>query len=92
MVNFIISNMMWIWLAIMIVCLVIEFFTFSLTTIWAAIAAFPMIFISKTKLPIQYQILIFAVLTVVLILVTRPFAVKKLKIGKNKTNEDKIIV
>ena len=47
----------------------------------------PFIFISKTPLPFRWQLLIFALLTVALIVFTRPFAVKKLKIGKeNNTN------
>ena len=62
-----------------------------LTTIWGAISSIPMIFIAKTTLPVQWQILIFAVLTVVLILFTRPFAIKKLKNGKEKTNVNTMV-
>ena len=81
----------WIWIGILVVCCLIEALTFGLTTIWAAIASIPLIFLAKTGLPVRWQILIFIVLTAALIVFTRPFAVKKLKIGKNKTNIDSII-
>lgn len=57
-----------------------------MTTIWAAIASLPLIFISRTGLPFKWQLLIFVLLTLILLIFTRPFAVKKLKLGKNKTN------
>ena len=86
------TNIMpWIWLGILILSCIVEAITFSLTSIWAAIAALPLIFISKTPLDIKWQLLIFVVLTTVLVIFTRPFAVKKLKIGKSKTNVDSII-
>lgn len=86
MYDFIMSNLMWFWLAIMIVCIVIEAITFNLTTVWAAIAAFVMIFLSKTGIDFKWQLLIFLALTIVLIVFTRPFVMKKLKLGKNVTN------
>lgn len=86
MTNFIISNLPWFWLIMLIVFVVIETFTMSLTTIWAAIASLPLIFIAKTGLPFKWQLLIFVLLTLALVIFTRPFAVKKLKIGKDKTN------
>lgn len=55
----------------------------SLTTIWAAIAAVPFIFVAKTPLPFRWQLLLFVAITVALIVFTRPFAVRKLNIGKS---------
>lgn len=81
----------WFWFAILVVCIIIEAFTLSLTTIWSAIAAIPLIFIAKTNLDFKWQLLIFALLTVALIVFTRPFAIKKLKIGKSKTNINTMI-
>ena len=57
-----------------------------LATIWAAISAFFMIFISRTSIPFKWQLLIFLAITIILIIFTRPFAVKKLKLGKDKMN------
>lgn len=87
MIAFFISNLPWFWLALLVMCLIIEGITMSLTTIWAAIAAVPFIFIAKTPLPFRWQLLLFVIITVILIVFTRPFAVKKLNIGKsNNTN------
>ena len=86
MTNFILSNLPWFWLIMLVVFVVIEAFTMSLTTIWAALSSLPLIFIAKTGLPFKWQLLIFVLLTLLLIIFTRPFAVKKLKLGKDKTN------
>ena len=86
MTNFILPLLPWIWLTLLVIFVVIEAFTMSLTTIWPAIASLPLIFIAKTGLPFKWQLLIFVLLTLVLVIFTRPFAVKKLKIGKDKTN------
>lgn len=80
------NNLMWFWLGVMLLCIVIEAATFALTTVWGAISAFVMIFVSRTNMPLKWQLILFLVLTIVLVLTTRPFAVKKLKLGKDKTN------
>lgn len=80
------NNLMWFWLGVMLLCVVIEAVTFALTTVWGAISAFVMIFVSRTNMPLKWQLILFLVLTIVLVLTTRPFAVKKLKLGKDKTN------
>lgn len=84
--NLILSNLPWFWLSVMILCLVFEAVTFSLTTIWAVLAAFPMIFISRAPVPFRWQFLIFFLVTILLLVFTRPFAVKKLKLGRVSTN------
>lgn len=72
----------------MIIFIFIEAFTFSLTTIWAALSSLVMIFLSITKLNFKWQILIFAFLTILFLIFTRPFMLKKLKIknGQNTVN------
>ena len=77
---------MWFWLAVMVLCLVVEAASFALTTVWGAISALVMIFLSRTNMPLRWQLILFLVLTIALVLITRPFAMKKLKLGKNTTN------
>ncbi|GEM_PF-3722480 len=74
---FFMNNLMWFWLAIMVVCIVIEAVTFALATVWGAISALVMIFVSRTNMPLKWQLVLFLVLTIVLVLTTRPFAMKK---------------
>ncbi len=83
---FFMNNLMWFWLAVMVVCIVVEAATFALTTVWGAISALVMIFVSKTNMSLKWQLVLFLVMTIVLVLTTRPFAVKKLKLGKDKMN------
>ena len=73
--------MPWVWVGLLVLLIVIEACTFGLTTIWAAAACIPMVFLSRTGLALQWQFLIFIFLTAVLVFFTRPFAVKYLKIG-----------
>ena len=91
MLNFLNSFGSWIWLGLLVSFIIIEACTMSLTTIWAAIASLPMIFIARAGCPLQWQLLIFVVLTLVLILFTRPLVMKKLKLDKNKTNVNSLI-
>lgn len=84
--NLILSHMPWFWLFVMILCIIIEAVTFSLTTVWAAITSLLMIFLCKTGLPFRGQLLIFFLISIILMVFTRPFAVKKLKLGKVTTN------
>ena len=84
--NLIISHFPWFWLGVLVLALIFEALTFSLTTIWAAISAFLMIFLSRTGLPLRWQLLIFFLVAILLMVFTRPFAVKKLKLGRIATN------
>lgn len=86
MIDFILSNLSWFWISVLAASLIAEACSLSLTTIWCAISSVPMIFIARTSLPFKWQLLIFAALSFALIVLTRPFAVKKLHLGKNRTN------
>ena len=81
----------WFWLAICVICIVIEVSTLSLTTIWFASGAFAMVFISMIAMPFQIQILIFTIISVLLLIFTRPIALKKLAVKRAATNSDSII-
>lgn len=81
MSSFIINVMPWIWVGLLVVMIVIEACTMGLTTIWAAAACIPMVFVTRTGLALQWQFLIFIFITAILVFFTRPFAVKYLKIG-----------
>jgi membrane protein implicated in regulation of membrane protease activity len=80
----------WFWVALTIFFAVIEVFTLGLTTIWFALGAFIMIFLSFLPIPLVYQVMIFLAVSAVLLFFTRPVAVKKLKIGREKTNVESL--
>jgi len=81
----------WIWVALVIIFALIEIFTLGLTTVWFAIAALVMVFLSFIQIPLTGQILIFLAISGALLFFTRPLAVKKFKIGQEKTNVDSLI-
>ena len=81
----------WIWVSLVVVFAIIEICTFGLTTVWFAIAALIMVFLSFFNISLPIQILIFLVISALLLIFTRPLAVKKLKMGKEKTNVDSLV-
>ncbi|MDR2515780.1 MAG: NfeD family protein [Spirochaetaceae bacterium] len=81
----------WIWAVLVIIFALVEVFTFGLTTVWFALAALVMVFLSFLNISFPAQILIFLVLSAGFLIITRPLAVKKFKTGREKTNVDSLI-
>ncbi len=79
-----------IWLVIAVVCLIIEGETLGLTIIWFAGGAL-VAMISSFFSGFAFQFVIFLVVSLVLLIFTRPIFVGKLGLGKKKTNIDSII-
>jgi membrane protein implicated in regulation of membrane protease activity len=85
----------WLYLGLAVVFSGVELASgFSLTTIWFALAALATSLLSALTgvLPvgIRWKLLlaVFLVISVLLLVFTRPFAVKKLRVGHIKTNVD----
>ena len=78
-------------MALVIIFSLIEIFTLGLTTVWFAIAALVMVFLSFLKISLPVQVLIFLVISAVLLVFTRPLAIKKFKMGREKTNVDSLV-
>ena len=85
------NNLPWFWVAITVICVVIETMTLALTTIWFAISAFVMVFLAFTPIPFPIQIFIFVVIAMVLLIFTRPVVQKKLTKKKIATNYERVI-
>ncbi|GMO44100.1 MAG: NfeD family protein [Termitinemataceae bacterium] len=80
------------WLALTVLFSIIELLTsFTLTTIWSAIAAAIMVLLSNAPIPHVVQFAIFLAISIVLLIFTRPLVIKKLNIGKVKTNVDSLV-
>lgn len=80
-----------IWLGLVILLLAIEIATMGLTTIWfagGAMAAFISTFYGASA---ATQRTIFVVLSLVLLVITRPIAVKYMKSSPPRTNADSLI-
>lgn len=79
------------WLIVVAVALVIEIFTMGLTTIWFGLGAVAAAITAAIGGPLWLQIVLFSVVSVVIMLLVRPFAMKVMKKGETKTNVDSLI-
>lgn len=85
------SYMTVFWLVLLILLLGIEIVTVGLTSIWGVGGAFVAMLLSIMKMPVGMQIIAFLVVTVVLLIFTRPFAMRFINTEKEKTNYESII-
>ncbi|WP_047834383.1 membrane protein, partial [Robinsoniella sp. RHS] len=74
------------WLVLFILLIVIELATMGLTTIWFAGGSVAGFIVSVLDGNILLQILAFVIVSVVLLIFTRPFAVRYVNKNRTKTN------
>ncbi|MGP1455021.1 MAG: NfeD family protein [Treponema sp.] len=79
------------WLAAAVLFSIIEALTFGLWTIWFALSAVVMIFVSLLPVSVGGQCVSFALLSLVLLLVTKPLVHKKLQAHKERTNAASLV-
>ena len=80
------ENIALIWLGLFIILIVIELFTVGLTTIWFAGGALTAMIAGIFGADILAQILIFLAVSCVLLIFTRPWAMKHLNQKRVRTN------
>jgi len=80
-----------VWLALLIIFLVIEIATVGLTSIWLAGGALAGLLIDMAGLGLPWQIAAAIIVTAVLLIFTRPFAVKHINRNHERTNYEGII-
>lgn len=74
------------WLIILVACIVIEILTLGLTTIWFAVGALVAFVATLLSAPMWLQIVLFVVASALMLIFTRPWAVKFINTGAEKTN------
>ena len=79
------------WLAVFVMLIVIELATMGLTTIWFAGGAVAGFIASMLGANVVIQAVVFFVVSIVLLIFTRPFAVRYINSNKTKTNIDGLI-
>lgn len=85
------SEMMLLWIGIIILTIVIEAATMGLTTIWFAGGAFVAMIAQMLNAGIYLQVVLFLGISLILLYFTRPVAVKYFNKGRVKTNLDSLI-
>ena len=73
------------WLVLVAIMLVIEIFTLGLTTIWFSLGGVAAAIAAGLNSPLWLQIVLFAGVSVVVMVLVRPFAVKVLDKNRVKT-------
>ena len=84
-------NEVTIWLAVLVVCVGIEIATMGLTTIWFAGGALVSAILAALNAPLWLQIVAFFVVSLILLYLTRPVAVKYFNKDRVKTNVESLI-
>lgn len=80
-----------VWLGIMIVAILIEIATMGLTTIWFAGGALIAVIAAAIHLPLAVQIVLFIIVSMVLLVFTRPVAVKYFNKDRVRTNVEGLV-
>jgi len=86
-----IMNWILIWVVLLLLFVVIEVATMGLTTLWFAGGALVAAVLAALNLPSYVQIAAFIVVSLVLILFTRPIAVRYFNGDRVKTNVESIV-
>lgn len=79
----------WVWLVVFIVMSVIELATMGLVTVWFAGGALAALLASIINLNIYVQVAVFLIVTIVLLLFTRPYVEKHLQ-KHERTNVESV--
>jgi membrane protein implicated in regulation of membrane protease activity len=80
-----------LWLVIFLLLLIIEIFTLGLTTIWFAGGALITFIAALLHANYVVQIILFLVVSLILLFVTRPVAVKYFNKHREKTNIEEVV-
>lgn len=80
-----------LWLILLVVLLIIEIATVGLFTIWFAAGALAAGIVSWFSASVPLQIVVFFVVSAIMLVFTRPFAVKYINKDRVKTNVDSMI-
>lgn len=80
-----------IWLAAVIVFMVLEAITYQMVSVWFIIGAVGGLITAMCGADFWIQMVVFLALSLILLVCFRPFAVKKLKTTKLKTNAESAI-
>ena len=79
------------WLILFVVLLIIEIFTMGLTTVWFAGGALIAFILAFAGAGLPVQIVMFLLVSILLLVLTRPIAIQFFNKERQKTNVDRLI-
>lgn len=80
-----------VWMVLLVVLLATEAMTLGLTTIWFAVGSFVAFILALNGAELLTQIMVFCIVSVVLLIFTRPAAARWLNRGRVQTNAGSLI-
>jgi membrane protein implicated in regulation of membrane protease activity len=83
--------LVWIWLAVFILSIVLEAATVDFVAIWFSIAALPSFIMALLNISFEIQLTFFVLVSILLLVFTRPYMVKYFKTNRVKTNAQTVI-
>jgi len=90
MLEWIVSNMVLIWIICAVVFIIIEGIVSGLVTIWFTIGGGVAAALAAGGVPIPIQVIVFFVVSLVLLIFTRPILSKRLKVGREKNYTEQL--
>lgn len=85
------GEMVVVWLVILILAIFIEVFTMGLSSIWFAGGALVAVIAAAISLPVWLQIILFIVVSILMLVFTRPVAVKYFNKDRIRTNVESMV-
>ena len=83
-------DMLWVWIAVIVFSVLIEASSIiQLVSIWAALGGIAALILELCGVDITIQIIVFFVVTILLIILTRPLAKRMTRFKKTATNADR---
>lgn len=79
------------WLILFVILLVIEILTMGLTTVWFAGGALVAFLLAFVGFGLPVQIIVFLLVSIVLLILTRPIAIRFFNQERQKTNAESLI-
>ena len=80
-----------LWATIFLGCIIVEISTTDLTCIWFCVSSLVALFLAVFNVNIYIQLIVFASLTIILIIATRPLVKKLAQKETIHTNADKVL-
>ena len=79
------------WLVLFVLLLIVEIMTMGLTTIWFAGGALVAFLINFLEVDVWIQVVVFLSVSILLLVLTRPIAMKFFNQDRQKTNADSVV-
>ena len=90
MIDFLASHIVLVWIVIAVIFAITEGLTSSFITIWFTIGAAASAIVAAAGGNIAIQIVVFFVVSILLLIFTRPILVKRLKLGREKNYTEQL--